>query len=266
MVEKIRKYINITMYIVIVTMVLGCNINYAKVSQEKAELSSQSEKYLQGTTQNSNLKEIKFEDTNLYNEIVSQISSYIYKKDDASKKVYIENANVNNIKTLNLNDKRIIKTSGIENFTGLTTLNISSNDIDGLDYISQIKSLKKLSISNCGINKNNIGKLNSLTNLQSLDIAVNKLYDTDNIDKKDSILEQINGLKNLKYLNVSSNYIKNIEAVENFPNLKSLNLYDNNVIDLKGLEKLTNLEILNLGENNEIKRKTISNLGALKKQ
>ena len=102
--------------------------------------------YFGALEHNQNIVEIKFEDDELYNAIKSQINRYINSSDDANKKIYISNSNLANVKELQLKDKGITKTAGLEKFTSLETLNISNNMIDGLTNISKITSLKNLKI------------------------------------------------------------------------------------------------------------------------
>ena len=218
--------------------------------------------YFGALEHNQNIVEIKFEDDELYNAIKSQINRYINSSDDANKKIYISNSNLANVKELQLKDKGITKTAGLEKFTSLETLNISNNMIDGLTNISKITSLKNLKIENSELK--NIKELNSLTNLETLDLSINNLYDDPaKPAKEDSILYQIKDLKKLKSLTMTANYIKYVEVLEAFTELTYLNLYDNNVSNLKGLENLKKLKTLNLGQNYEFVGGKITNLNVL---
>ena len=62
-------------------------------------------------------------------------------------------------------------------------------------------------------------------------------------------LETVSNFVNLTYLNLSNNFIEEIDMLSNLVKLKYLNLYYNKVHDLRPLESLVNLTFLDLGFN-----------------
>ena len=102
-------------------------------------------------------------------------------------------------------------------------LNISDNNVGGIDGIEVLKSLEELDISN--INIKDISKLSSLINLRTLHASGNRIED----------LEDLRGLKNLKYLHINGNKnITNIEPISQI-SLSTLDFSDNRVKDITSL-------------------------------
>ncbi len=81
-----------------------------------------------------------------------------------------------------------------------------------------------------------ISVLKNLTNLQSLNIEFNHVYD----------LKPLGALANLRSLNLEANQLSDLNPLVNLTNLQSLNSGGNQVSDLSPLARLTNLQVLNL--------------------
>ncbi|WPC39539.1 leucine-rich repeat domain-containing protein [Clostridium sp. JS66] len=129
--------------------------------------------------------------------------------------IYI--TDVKSIVSLNASHKNIKDISGIENLTGLQTLDLGNNQISDISVLS------------------------SLTNLETVNLSYNEFSD----------ISKLKGLTKLETLNLNSNEIEDISAVQTLNNLKSLNLSNckiNNINPLKGLNNLKTLWL----NNNEV--------------
>ncbi|KAL3870359.1 hypothetical protein ACJMK2_038429 [Sinanodonta woodiana] len=67
--------------------------------------------------------------------------------------------------------------------------------------------------------------------------------------KKIKYIENLERLKRLQVLNMSSNIIEKMERLDKLLKLKELNLSNNCITKIEGLENLTNLQVLNLNNN-----------------
>lgn len=116
-----------------------------------------------------------------------------------------------------------------------------------LSSLKNVKSLRRLNISHCGIS--DISGLSELTQLQSLTLHDNSISD----------ISPLANLKGLTHLNLEHNVIKSVSPLEGLIRLKELHLNDNVVSDVSPLAALTNLEKLHLNNN------TISDFSPLEK-
>lgn len=105
--------------------------------------------------------------------------------------------------------------TGLDNFTGLTTLSLSANNI------SNIKPLEKL------------------TALVDLNLGFNQISDATSLYY----------LRDLKYLNVNFNQISNLYPIHSLYGLVKLEFYGNKVSNLAFLEDFNNLLVLSIGGN-----------------
>lgn len=224
--------------------------------------------------------EITFNDTNLYNEIVSQFNDDITEKDDESKTIKITSSKLGEINFINLSGKSIEDLSGIENFTEVTVLNLNSNKISNLQPLAQLTKLTKLHLYNNQISSLEV--IEKLTNLNELCLTGNEIIDISALQslvnleklylseyyigatgvdssqgggtsKTNNItdISSLEGLKNLKYLYLSGLKIDTIEPLKELTELKTL--YIGNTLidddDLEVLKYFKNLEWLDLSEN-----------------
>ncbi len=102
---------------------------------------------------------------------------------------------------------------------------------------------------------NKINGLNSLTELEHLDIAGHQITEIKGLDK----------LKNLKKLILSGNKITEIKGLNKLTNLEELWLGGNKISEIKGFDSLVNLKKLDLGRNEIIKIEGLDNLINLEK-
>jgi Leucine-rich repeat (LRR) protein len=108
------------------------------------------------------------------------------------------------------------------------------------------------------------GKSNSyLPNyLKESNINPSQIFSAFLSEKNISFLNYYEGFKNLKYLYLGSNKIQKVEAL-NFPNLLVLDLSNNFIRKIENIENLSNLTTLNLEKNLIPTLENISNLGFL---
>ena len=95
--------------------------------------------------------------------------------------------------------------------------------------------------------------LEKATNLESLTLFENSIRD----------LSPIKTLKNLKTINMDSNYIEDISALENLSSLQSISFISNEIKDMTSLQNLKNLKLINLGKNKIQDLSPLKNLGKL---
>lgn len=115
-------------------------------------------------------------------------------------------------------------------------LNLSVNDIETIDIISNFNSLSHLILH--GNQIKDISALSKLNKLKILDLGNNHIVDVDSLAK----------LNNLEFLELDNNEIKNFP---NFPNSKlvSLRINNNNISDIKAFSTLKRLRTLDLRSN-----------------
>ena len=189
-------------------------------------------------------KTIQFKDKNFYNAIKEKLGEKVKSASDKDLKLTALKNDVESINTLNLgqvdNAEDTIKIediSGIENFKGLTDLNLCNNQISDISALSGLTNLKSLDLRNNQIS--DISALKGLTNLEYLYLNENQIID----------ISVLSDLTNLKCLDLVENQIIDISALSDLTNLTELNLIDNQISDISKLKGLTNLEYLYLNEN-----------------
>ena len=146
----------------------------------------------------------------------------------------------------------IIDLTGMEYFTGLTTVYLTNNQIVDVSSLSGLTSLTNISLG--GNQVTDISYLSGLTNLTVLELGFNNIVD----------ISSLSGLTNLEYLTISGNQIVDISVLSGFTNLTYLALSSNNQItdaSVSILAGLTNLTNLDFGGNSQITN--ISDLSSL---
>jgi len=173
------------------------------------------------------------------------------------------NLSLNNFDSWNFlakqkNLKEIIYTESHPDFfsipflESLEKINLSSTRITEngqaffLDSLANCTNLKEINLNFCNLqtpyrllHKENLRPL--FPKLERLSLQNNNL--TDNI-------VYLHRNKNLKYLDISLNKIKNTESLSELINLNELDLSSNSLRNLKGFKKLTSLKILKINKNN----------------
>lgn len=180
---------------------------------------------------------------------------------------YVNTSNISGLTNLDVSDLAIADFTGIEDFTSLTKLNCSGNDLASIN-VSTLTNLKEL---NCGRNNsltsldcsglteltilNTFGSpltslnVSGLTKLTTLNCNLNSLTSLD-----------VSGLTNLTTLNCAGNNLTSLN-VSGLTNLKDLDCINNKLVSLNcsGLTSLTNL----ICNDNKLTSLTISGLTSL---
>lgn len=119
--------------------------------------------------------------------------------------------------------------------TNLEVLSIEYNPVQKIDGIEQLKKLRYINLSGCGI-RTGFSSLVALSKLTDLNVAGNNI----------SNIKPFVGIKSLRYLNLTDNKVKDLSGIEALENLEELYLTQNRVTDLTPLMKLKKLKILYL--------------------
>ncbi len=212
-------------------------------------------------------------------------------------------ADAKKITTLPAEGKNISNLAGLEKFTNLVTLDLSTNKIRSINALKGLTNLTSLNLCNNEIY--NISALKTLTNLNSLYLSGNHIEDysstnsfyeklqgkdfqlnsSDNYENaiilfqdknlEKSVRENINkptgdilrsDVDKLKMFSACGKRISNLSGMENFTELTSLNLDFNrigNIDALKGLTNLTSLSLYNNQINSIEGLKGLANLTSL---
>ncbi|MHC6181195.1 leucine-rich repeat domain-containing protein [Clostridium sp. JNZ X4-2] len=139
----------------------------------------------------------------------------------------------------------------------ITELDVTGKNILDLGGIENLTSLETLNLtSNRKLNVDTISKLNELPHLEYLDLSSTPVDDL-------SVLSGLSHLQSLKlYMNSKYDGFANLDGLKSLTNLKELDLSDNPIGDINGLKDLTNLEKLNL-EDTCSTNTTISDISVL---
>ena len=222
-------------------------------------------------------KTIQFKDKNFYNAIKEKLGEKVKSASDKDLKLTALKNDVESINTLNLgqvdNAEDTIKIediSGIENFKGLTDLNLCNNQISDISALSGLTNLKSLDLRNNQIS--DISALKGLTNLEYLYLNENQIRDISVLsdltnltdlslsNNQISDISAIEGLIKLEFLDLDGNKINSISPISNLTNLKGLDLSNSQISDIRVLSGLTNIKNLVLSNNQIRDIRTISGL------
>ncbi|EGR33484.1 leucine rich repeat protein [Ichthyophthirius multifiliis] len=119
-------------------------------------------------------------------------------------------------------------------------LNLAEKSLDSLNIVFQnYKALQNIDLH--GNNLSDISVLSSLPNLIRLNVSQNNIKDM-------KALQNEEGFRNLKYLNLQKNRINEL-LTPKCPNLMHLNLNENNIDKMETFEGLEPLKILELRSN-----------------
>ena len=192
-----------------------------------------------------------------------------------------------NLRTLNLSINDINKIEGLENMTNLEYLNLSDNEITKIEGLENLENLKEINLNNNQIS--DITPLRANTALTILNLKGNTEIDGNRNNYTGERLEALNKIgeildrggtiyldidklglfTNYKVLDLSSQNLTTLEALEGLTQLTTLNLNANKLTleDEKSqeiLKSMKNLENLNIANNQVTNIKAINNLGNLK--
>ena len=212
---------------------------------------------------------ITFEDKNLYDSIKKQLSAkkMSYNGNDVDKTIEISTNDVEKIEEFDLSTSTISNLSGLENFTNLTSINLSKNTIAVANPLTQLKKLEILNISENPINTEILSTISELTTLKQLNVA-NTQMNGDQLDylknlksletltlasNNISAVEKISGLKSISKLDISVNTsFTDFTQVTSFKSLEELNVSGTGITTFDGIKNLTNLEKLYAADNKSI--------------
>ncbi len=232
-----------------------------------------------------------FEDNTFYSCVVDA-----YNSANGTSKAYTDNltdeelASITNLTCQGWNysnDDKITSAKGVENLTGLTTLDLSSNQLASID-LSQNTNLTELNLPNNQLTSIDVSKNTSLTTLDlrsnqlasidvsnntsltdldlsynqltSIDVSKNTALTTLNLDSNQLASIDVSNNTSLEFLYLSNNQLTNIDLSNN-TSLINLNLSSNQLasIDLSQNTNLTKLDLqynlltnINLGNNTSL--------------
>jgi tetratricopeptide (TPR) repeat protein len=147
----------------------------------------------------------------------------------------------------------------IGKFIDLRELDLSRNQIENIEGLTELISLRKLTFRENRIQK--IDGLVSLIQLNELDLSDNQIETIEgifNLRKLETLelsrnrIKKLEGLKRnlkLKILKLNGNPIEKIEGLEKLTKLQTLLLARSHIKKIEGLDKLINLKELNLALN-----------------
>jgi len=180
-----------------------------------------------------------------------------------------------NSPTSNVGEKNMIRNiSKLAKLKCLEVLNLSENSVSDLTAISDITTLRCLSIK--GTKVTNISSLSNLTHLEWIDLSSSSIYDINPLEKltelKDLSLENtkvkdLDAIKNLQLIekiNLSYTEIIDFSKIKNLINIKNLNLSNSKFSDLKILENLLSIDNLDLSNSDITELTSLSKLSKLK--
>ncbi len=151
--------------------------------------------------------------------------------------------NLSGLTSLDIRSNNISDASFLKNLSGLTSLYISSNkQIKDFSFLKNLSGLTSLDISYNNISDASF--LKNLSGLTSLDISYNKQI------KDFSFLKNLSGLTSL---DISYNNISDASFLKNLSGLTSLYIRSNNISDASFLKNLSGLTSLDIRSNKQIK-------------
>lgn len=118
--------------------------------------------------------------------------------------------------------------SFLTSFEGLETLSVNDCEFSDVSFISDLKSLKSLSLSGIYMSEypiSDISFVQGLTELESLSLSSLGIVD----------ISALENLKKLEYLNLSYNGISDVTPISELTNLTFINLTQNIISDVSSL-------------------------------
>ncbi|CAL6052433.1 Conserved_hypothetical protein [Hexamita inflata] len=136
---------------------------------------------------------------------------------------------------------------------------VSNSKIQSLQGIQNFRQLETLVLRNNGLDRlpNELGLISELTNLNSLNIAQNRLEDLnwlklnllESFDVSENRVKDISALaefKDLKNLDISFNLVESVEALRDLEQIEQLNISHNKITNINCLNKLDKLVYFNI--------------------
>lgn len=129
--------------------------------------------------------------------------------------------------------------SDLQFFPYLTSLTIENSYVSGLQILSNLTTLTKLTLRNTTVSAQDLSIISSLPNLTDLTLA----------DCFLSSIKNLAGAQNLKHLDLSDNAIRDVSALSFMSSLETLDLSRNALTNLSYLSPLSNLKKLDVSFN-----------------
>ncbi len=123
--------------------------------------------------------------------------------------------------------------------TSLKTLSVEGSTINGWSSLSSLRELTELSFKNCSISTQDLLVISSLPKLEKLTLTGCNL----------SSIENLSSAKQLTWLNLSNNTIRDLKPLSFVSGLKHLDLSRNAVENVTALSALGKLETLDISNN-----------------
>lgn len=164
-----------------------------------------------------------------------------------------------NIEWIYLDWNEIEDLSVLNNFTSLTKVSASSNNISNTAFVNKLSNLQNLNLSNNKIN--GIGDITYLTKLKYLYLDNNQIEDLTGISRLTKLVDlsisgnkiincdEITKIESLESLDISRNKISTIANIKTNNSVKKVNLNYNELTSLNGIQNLKNIEILSASNN-----------------
>ena len=127
--------------------------------------------------------------------------------------------------------------SGLEFCTGLTSLNLDTNQVSNIDPLAGLTNLTRLFLYFNELS--DLSPLANLSNLEELGLDSNQITD----------IGPLAGLTNLAYLLLVGNQVSDVNPLAGLVNLDSVDLRNNQITDIDPLVGLTNLHRIFLSSN-----------------
>ena len=157
------------------------------------------------------------------------------------------------LKKLTIQGREIPSMSFITGMTGLEELVIRDCHIrEGMELIAALPSLRKLTLSDCGLST--VADLASAQLLTSLDLSCNAIGN----------LSPLAGMTALEELDLAENAVSDLTALAGLPMLKTLDLARNSVQSLAPLASCVNLAELDISYNKVSELNALAGLSRLK--
>lgn len=156
------------------------------------------------------------------------------------------------LKKLTIADRQIPSLSFLSGMTGLEELSITGCRIgEGMGVIGTLPSLKKLTLSDCGLST--IADLSNALVLKTLDLSNNAIGD----------ISPLAGMTALEKLNLSENAVGDLTTLAGLPQLRILNLSHNAISSMVPLTSCAAMNELDVSYNSISDLSAVSNMSGL---
>ncbi len=201
----------------------------------------------------ANEKTVFFEDENLYIQVKDSLGDKVKSFNNEEKSITVDIAEV---KSINIFKNGIKNLNGLEQFENLSSLSInngeavsengedvhtvSSGKLEGLDKLKEMKMLNSLSLRYCQITNEDLKFIDGIANLKALDLSSNEITD----------ISSMNNLTNIESLRLDNNQIEDVSCLSGCREMKNLYLNENKISDISFIAGLSNITNLGLSNNN----------------